>query len=296
MRSHGPCTALLVFVLAAMPMVVHAQSETTRIRWNMVLGALPSQLSSSERLRVETLLRREHSYGTCTDRIARCLEAKQPSRSARRLAGFVIRRVRVGWTDGQISKGIRQRRDSIFPDASQLASIDLSTAHCRGPVKAPVTIVEYSDFQCPICRDVSKTLRNLVHKHRPNVRLCFKHFPLRHHKRAVPAAVAALAAARQGRFWQMHNALFATKQLSDAVIVNCARRAGIPNLKQWRRDRLDSNLAQQVANDKQEGAKNGVKGTPGLFFNRKQYLFHLTTEQELADRLDEELELVGNRP
>lgn len=295
MRSYGLALELAVVVVVATPRPTNAQADSTKIHWNMVMGAQPSRLASPEKQRVETLLRLEHSYGACSDRIAQCLAAKQPSRSARRLAGFVIRRVLGGWTDGQISKGIQQRRASVFPDASQLATIDLSTAQCRGPTKAPVTVVEYSDFQCPLCRRVSKILHRLLHQNRPNVRLCFKHFPIRHHEGAVPAAVAALAAARQGRFWQMHNALFATKQLSDAHIVKCARRAGVPNMSKWRRDRQHSTLEGIVANDKQEGAQNGVKSTPGLFFNRKRYLLHLVTEPELIDRLDDELDLVLNR-
>ena len=93
-------------------------------------------------------------------------------------------------------------------------ALDDGASPVRGPAKAAVTIVEFSDFECSFCRDVQPALKQVVETYGKEVRLVFKHLPLEGHRNAVPAARAAYCAGEQDRFWQFHDALFAAGDLS----------------------------------------------------------------------------------
>lgn len=287
--KHGR-VAIAAVLLVALGTPGDAPAEARPIRWDQVIGAETGRLTAAQRERVAGLLRRESCYFGCSRTIARCLEANPPSRTARRLAGYVIRQVVEGRTDQEIHEGIQQRAQSAHP--LQTATIDLTAAQCAGPADAPVTLVEYADFECPFCRQISPVLHRFVRQFAPNARVCFKNFPVRGHDRAIPAALAVLAAARQGRFWPMHDALYASApRLDDEHILAAARRARVPDLDRFNRDRGDPAVRAQVEADKAEGLRNGVSGTPAIFFNGKEYLGQ-KNEQELRDRFEEELDLV----
>src|SRR5947209_9203748 len=98
------------------------------------------------------------------------------------------------------------------------AVIDVGEAPSLGPEHAPVTMIEFSDFQCPYCRAAQRVLRQVLAIHQKDVRLVFKHLPLDIHPQAFAASQAAFCAGEQGRFWQYHNALFASDNLSAEQI------------------------------------------------------------------------------
>jgi protein-disulfide isomerase len=280
----------LTWALVTLVGISLAPAEEQPIRWNQVSGADPEALSRSQRTRVERLLRSEFCYFGCSRPIARCLAERRPNRTARRLAGYVVRQVLAGRTDAEVREGIRQRGLSAHP--VDRATIDLGQAACVGPAQAPVTVVEYSDFECPFCRVVAPILHGLQERMPQQVRLCFKHFPVRGHDRALPAAIASAAAGRQGRFWPMHSALYRlAPRLEDDQLERAARQAAVPNLNRWRQDLRDGTLRQQVEADKLEGLRNGVRGTPAIFINGKEYL-GTKNEVELRDRIEEELDIV----
>lgn len=294
MRRASILLAVPLLLATAVGLPRHAPAEARSVRWDRIIGADPSRMSDEQRARAAKILHREFCYFGCSRSIARCLEKSPPSRTAQRLGGYVVRQVLQDRSDDYISDGIRQRGLSAHP--LELAKIDLSQAQCLGPAKAPVTVVEYADFECPFCRVISPILHKLVDDMRPNVRLCFKHFPVRGHKHALPTSLAALAAHRQGRFWQMHDALYATApRFSEESIRASARKAKVPDMARWERDRQDSAFKTLIKTDKLEGLRNGVRGTPTIFVNRKEYLGR-KDERELRDRFEEELDLVKGRP
>jgi protein-disulfide isomerase len=96
-------------------------------------------------------------------------------------------------------------------------ALDDGASPARGPAKAAVTIVEFSDFECPFCRDVQPALKQIIETYGQNVRLIFKHLPLEGHRNSLPAARAAYCAGEQDRFWQFHDALFAAGNLSPGL-------------------------------------------------------------------------------
>ncbi|MGW4796669.1 Na+/H+ antiporter NhaA [Nonomuraea sp. NPDC004297] len=138
--------------------------------------------------------------------------------------------------------------------------------HVRGPAKAKITIVEYGDFECPYCGRLQPILEEVLRKN-PDVRLVFRHFPLRTlHPRAASSAIVAEAAADQGRFWEMHDILYDNQRyLTDADLEHYATELGV---EPW------SDVARHVARvgvDEASGRDGGVRGTPTLFLNGVRY-------------------------
>ncbi len=136
-----------------------------------------------------------------------------------------------------------------------------------GPADASVTIIEFSDFQCPYCRRVQPALKKLMKEYEGRVKLVFRDFPLRRiHPQAQKAAEAAQCAADQNKFWPYHDKLFATSALFPHDLKNYAKELGL-DTKQFDAC-LDSNKhAQEVEKDLKDGEKAGVSATPSFFVN-----------------------------
>lgn len=153
--------------------------------------------------------------------------------------------------------------------AQQATVADLITnkTPTRGPANAPVTIIEFGDFECPFCARVQPTLRNLEQVYEGKIRFAFKQLPLPFHRNAKPAAYAALAAHQQGKYWEFAERLWANPaQLNDANFVRIAQELGL-NLNKFNRDRASAALQQQVEADLADAAKAGARGTPFFFIN-----------------------------
>ena len=137
----------------------------------------------------------------------------------------------------------------------------------KGPENASVTIIEFSDFECPYCSRVLPTLEQVMARYPEDVRLVYRNFPLRSHSRAGPAAEAALCAEEQGQFWTYHDKLFANaRALSDEQLKSYAQELGLdmPAFEQCYDERR---FAEQVETDVREGHAAGVTGTPAFFVN-----------------------------
>ena len=105
--------------------------------------------------------------------------------------------------------------------------LDDGLSPAKGATKAAVTIVEFSDFECPFCRQVQDTLRQINERYGADVRLVFKHLPSEGHRNSLPAARAAYCAGEQDRFWQFHDALFASRELSDQLFGELVASLGL---------------------------------------------------------------------
>ncbi len=141
----------------------------------------------------------------------------------------------------------------------------------RGSDNPAVTVILASDFQCPVCRRVVKPMEQLIKDLGKDVRLEFWPHALVSHPRAEDAAVAALAAARQGKFWEYHDQLFVNfGRLDDQSLEDYAKEVGC-NVEQWRSDFHDQTLRDQVRAMSRAADALGARGTPGFFINgRKQ--------------------------
>jgi protein-disulfide isomerase len=137
----------------------------------------------------------------------------------------------------------------------------------KGPANAPVTIVEFSDFQCPFCSRVVPTIEEVHKKYGDKVRVVFRQFPLSIHPQAQKAAEASLCAHEQGKFWEMHDAMFQNQQ-ALAVDALKAKAAELGLKADQFNSCLDSGkFAAQVQADMDAGTKAGVTGTPAMFIN-----------------------------
>jgi len=165
----------------------------------------------------------------------------------------------------------------------------------RGPETAPITIVEFTDFQCPFCSRAMPTLQSLEEKFGQKVRLVFKHYPLPIHKEANRAAEAAVCAEEQGRFWEMHDKLFTDPNRLSATDI--ARYAQESNIEPSRfNDCLASGRgAERVKLDRAEGEDYGVSNTPTFFVNGR-FLLGAVPLGTFASVVEEELQRLSTTP
>lgn len=153
------------------------------------------------------------------------------------------------------------------PPQAQARNVDPGDGPAIGGKKPKVVIVEWSDFQCPFCSRVEPTLKQIRDTYGDEVKLVWRNEPLSFHPNALPAAKAAMAAARQGKFWPIHDLMFAHQQeLSEARYEEWAREAGL-DLARWKKDKESPEIAQLISKDASYGQSVGADGTPSFFIN-----------------------------
>ena len=174
--------------------------------------------------------------------------------------------------DALLAKGVRQSElyDKLIEEASKPIAIDLAGSPTRGPAGAPVTIVAFSDFQCPFCARAAPGLEQVEEAYRGRVRIAFKNLLIPGHQNAPLAAEAALAAADQGKFWPYHDKLFANQQALDRPsLERYAQELGLdlPRFKAA----LDTSKHQgQIEQDARLAMALGVNSTPTFFVNGRK--------------------------
>jgi protein-disulfide isomerase len=159
----------------------------------------------------------------------------------------------------------------------------------KGPADAPVTIAIFDDYQCPYCYRLEPLMEKITDRFPNEVKLVIKHFPLTNiHKHAFSAAVASLAAHRQGKFWEFHKAVFEHyKDMDEDKIRAAAASVGL-DMDQFEKDRKDKKLQDIVLADMNNGRQIGVKGTPTIYINGIQ--MRGRSEQALVEQIQSELE------
>jgi protein-disulfide isomerase len=147
--------------------------------------------------------------------------------------------------------------------------ISIKDAPMRGNPKAPVTLVEFSDFQCPMCGTVQPTLQRLKENYPDKVRFVFKHFPLQMHSDARLAHMASVCAEEQGKFWEYRDHLFNNQRaLKRNYLIGYAKELGL-NEESFAHCVDDNRYAERVEADYQEAVRFGMRGTPAFVINRQ---------------------------
>lgn len=169
-----------------------------------------------------------------------------------------------------------------------------ATDPSRGPANAPVTIIEYSDYQCPFCARVGPTLKKVLAEYGDKVRFVYKDFPLPTHPNAQKAAEAARCAGDQGKYWEMHDLMFA--DIGALSVPELKQGAAKLGLDQAAFDQcLDSNKHQAVVQaDYEQAEKLGVNSTPTLYINGRP-LIGAQPYEAFKQVIDEELARVGQK-
>jgi protein-disulfide isomerase len=174
--------------------------------------------------------------------------------------GAVIETVLAGIPASQ-----RVREEIVASGPAQ--QINLEHAPAKGPATAPVSLVEFSDFECPFCAQAAPIVKQLVAAYPTQVRFTFKHYPLPMHKESPLAHEAALAAREQGKFWEMDDLLFASQdKLGRDDLIAKAKQLNL-DIPRFTTDLDSHRFKSQVDADRQEGNRLGVDGTPFFFIN-----------------------------
>ena len=180
------------------------------------------------------------------------------------------------------------------PDPAERYRVEVGDSAVRGRDDAKVTVVLFSDFQCPYCKRVQTTVTEIERAYGDDVRIVAKHNPLAFHNRALPAALASEAAAQQGRFWEMAALLYANQRdLSEANFEEWAADVGC-KLGRFKKDISDSAIRRRIRADQDLASKVGARGTPAFFVNGR-YLAGAQPFDAFKRLIDEEIENVDAR-
>jgi protein-disulfide isomerase len=239
-------------------------------------------LTAAQKTKVLHAIRAYDCSCGCGMKVAEC-RVKDPQCSfSKGLSATIIESIRKGKTeaaavdDAKASKYGHRAEPKLLDDP---VTIPTAGSPAVGPAKARITLVEFSDFQCPYCSVAIHKLSAILKAYPNDIRLIFKEFPLDTHAQAQISAQAAIAAHQQGKFWQLHDVMFANRTaLSRKNILGWAQAAGL-EMKKFEAE-LDSEAVKKtVARDVADGEKAGVEGTPTVFINGQRYNGDLDLEK-----------------
>jgi protein-disulfide isomerase len=237
-------------------------------------------LTAAKKATALKLLRENGCSCGCGMKIAEC-RVKDPNCGySRGLASVIVDSVKQGKNSADTLAAVKASKWSKVPDHSKTledpVKIPIGGAPMIGPQNASLTLVEFSDFQCPYCYRAVTELQAIMKAYPTQVKLIFKQFPLDIHSQAAYAAAAALAAHKQGKFWPLHDAMFARHgKLSKEIIEKLAADAGL-DMKRFDTDVASAEIRKAVDKDRDEGETAGVDSTPTLFVNGQHYNGALT--------------------
>jgi protein-disulfide isomerase len=204
--------------------------------------------------------------------------------AAKNMIDEIIPLIKEGKTESQVIQYLQEQ------DAKKITRyrVEVGDSPTKGPDNAKVTIIEYTDFQCPFCAKVQPTLTKILEKYPQDVRKVFKQHPLSFHKDAPLASEASLAAGAQGKFWEMKEVLFNNqKKLKEEQLIQYAQELGL-DLEQFKSDLSTHKYKAQVDRETQEAVKLGATGTPAFFVNGR-YLSGAKPLEAFVKVIDEEL-------
>ncbi|HEX4164945.1 MAG TPA: thioredoxin domain-containing protein [Bryobacteraceae bacterium] len=236
-----------------------------------------SHLTAAQQQLVLKVLREQGCSCGCGMKLAECRVVDPSCSYSTGMAAAVVDAVSHGKTEEEAKTAATNSKwghiqgeqpQKLLEDP---VSIPTAGAPSIGPENAPITLVEFSDFQCPYCAAATPELSSVLKAYPTQVRLIFKEYPLDTHSQAHLAATAAVAAQKQGKFWPMYDMMFAHHdELSRANIFAYARQSGL-DMKRFEAD-IDSTAVNEfIVRDVQDGDHLGVEGTPTLFINGRRY-------------------------
>jgi protein-disulfide isomerase len=182
-------------------------------------------------------------------------------------SAFVVVIVLIVW--GMIAASQKAaKQEASLPIPNEISSNDW----VKGNKDSSVIFVEYSDFQCPACAAYFPLIERVVNEASTTIKFVYRHFPLTQHANAVPAAQAAEAAGRQGKFWEMYEKIFTTQtewqdsKTVDKIFYDYASKMGLDMIK-FDTDFKSKEVADKINNDLKSGVKAGINSTPTFYLN-----------------------------
>lgn len=230
-----------------------------------------SGYSAAQKQTLAHVLQSQNCTCGCDWTIAKCREDDPKCGYSRQLLNLVIKDLKAGMNEERIVADLKEHALKPPPVLDDPVEINTQGDPSIGPATARVTIVEFSDFQCPFCAAAAQQARMLLEKYPDDVRLVFKQFPLDDHSQAFLAAESAVAAHAQGKFWEMHNKMYANfRSITPQNILVWAKEIGL-DMKRFIDDVDSGKYKQAVTNEVKQGEIAGVQGTPTFFFNGRRY-------------------------
>jgi protein-disulfide isomerase len=226
-----------------------------------VADLVPREREAYERL-IETTL------APCSDEAVPldvCLDEKRPCSACGPAARFLLDRVKAGLAKSDIQRayGLRFGND--------VRNVDVADSPAKGPADAPVTIMVWSDFECPACKRIVPMVERVFAAHDKDVRLVHKLYPLSKHPHAEMAARAAFAAKLQGRYWQMERELFENQEkLAQDTINEIAEDLGL-DMARFRADAQSPAAKKVIDRDMADADRSGLAGTPFILINGREF-------------------------
>jgi protein-disulfide isomerase len=215
--------------------------------------------------------------------VARCVYEERRCAKCVPAARYVARLVDDGYSRDEIRDIFRVR----YGDDTKVEGFSSNDSPLRGSPMAPITLYEFSDFQCPHCKVAAPILKKVVEESDGKAKLIFKQYPLPGHSRAREAAKAAIAAQKQGKFWEMHDLLFQNQDdLQVAKFDDYAKKIGL-DLKRFKADMESKETEKKIEADVAEGKKAGIDSTPSIFVNDRRFIF---PPDQLSAYVQEELD------
>ena len=263
MRIRNFAPVLLLGVLCLAQESWETAPEYPGVDWHGISGARKDAAFK--------FIREEKCSCGCTMKIAEC-RMKDPTCSySRKLASVAMKGFAAGENAAAVREDVKKAALEPPPVLEPPVKISLAGDPAKGPDNARVTIVEFSDFQCPYCAKAAGEAAQLVQKFPKEVKLVFKQFPLDDHSQAELAAEASLAAQAQGKFWPMHDKMYANfRQINRDHILVWATEIGL-DMNRFRTELDGHKYTMRVRAEEQEGETAGVEGTPTFYINGQKF-------------------------
>lgn len=283
MRFLAAAAAVTATTTFLFPVFLAAQtSELSAEKAGGLPGVKVTGLTSAHKTQVLAIAQQEACICGCNMKIAPCLAQDRSCMTSRALATAVARELKAGKTP-TAAKAILANSAYIAKVQEELANqpidLKLTGVPSRGPAAARVALVEFSDFQCPFCRTGANALSAAARAFPNDVKLSFKQFPLESHSQAAIAAEASLAAHAQGKFWEMHDRIFANpRSLTEANLIAWAKEFGL-DAARFAKELTEHKYQDTVQREVREGIEAGVQGTPTVFVNGRLYRGQLNMEE-----------------
>lgn len=259
---------------------------------------LIAQEASRQGLTPQTLIHREvtGNIAVTLDEVQQFIrenQSKLPKRISPALTRNIENRIRQQKTAAARADYVKRLKEKsgaqyLLPMPERIAiEANPRSGPVKGPADAPVTLVVFTDFECPFCRKAHQELHGLMKRFPEKIRLAFRHFPLAMHQWAGRAAEFAYCAQHQGRFWPFADTVFAHRdKLSDKILYDYARQSGITDTKGFDQCVQSGQGKKAVAADMAEGKNLGVHSTPSLFVNGR---FYSGMPKDIDDVIQEEI-------
>ena len=233
------------------------------IDWNGLTGA-----KKQAALRI---MQTEMCTCGCNDKLAECRVKDPACGESKKLCEAVVREVGEGKDAATIKADLQKIASEPPPVFEDPVKISLAGDPVQGSEKGKLTIVEFSDFQCPYCSKVVADVKEVLRQFPNDIKFVFKQFPLDSHSDAEFGAEAALAAQAQGKFWEMHDLLYAGfPDLTRGRVDAYAKQLKL-DMTKFHADLASHKYKARVLAEEKEGEAAGVSGTPTFFFNGKRY-------------------------